>query len=720
MNLKYLLAAFVVFSSAFLLFQIQPMIAKIILPIHGGTASVWTTCMMFFQFVLLAGYGWAHCCETLLRRFRLRLHLVLLVAGILCSVLLLPEATRLTETPPTNFDGNMTVQILQTLFAYVGLPFFLLASTGPTIQSWIADNYSNDQTYRLYAYSNFGSILGLVSYPFVFERFFGVSNQIMLWATGYVIFAIAVTALVFVLKLPRGRPDSEIPPETESTKANWSFRSTASWIGLAAIASSVFLATTNYLCQEVASTPLLWVVPLSLYLLSFVICFDSPRWYVALPWSCLFAVTAIGSVLLVHLGSYAGFGLQTIIYSLACFSGCMICHGELALSRPDSKNLTRFYLAVSIGGALAGFLVSVVAPKFFNGFYEFQVSLLLVAVIAFSASIHKVFASSRSLSNRAFAGAVSIGLLLSILACFWSLQEELGIANQDNFLFRGRNEYGLTRVKQNDFAREFISGRTVHGTQLNAPEFQMAHSGYYQRGSGVQVAFEGMRAIKPNQKLKIAVLGLGAGAMATWFHENDDADFYEINPMVVDVANNYFSFLQKSKGKKQLIVGDGRIEMLRRSSDPDLGKYDLIFMDAFASDSIPIHLLTAEAIDIYLENLTKNGVVVFHITNHFIDLLPVLMGHVERKQMSFSYVVNRSGTNSSGTRWLILGRDESFFSTQIVSKSSTAVPDSELVNWTDDHASIVGQINWNANINWQAIKSATAISEKQNQPVETQ
>jgi hypothetical protein len=728
---KYFLAAFVVFSSAFLLFQIQPMIARVILPLHGGTASVWTTCMMFFQLVLLAGYAWAHYCQTVLRRFGLHLQLVLLMGGLVCSVLLLPGASRLIATPPSDLPGGMTVQILQTLSIYVGVPFFLLASTGPTIQSWIAANYSNEQTYRLYAYSNVGSILGLLTYPFVFERFFGVSQQLKIWAAGCIIFAIAITTLAFVLKLPfkslaeKTLDGSENGPGPELAKASLNLGSTFSWIGLAAIASTVFLATTNYLCQEVASTPLLWVVPLSLYLLSFVICFDSPRWYIPQLWSGLFAVSAIGSVLLVHLGSYAGFGLQTIIYSLACFSGCMICHGELARRRPDSSNLTWFYLAISVGGALAGIFVSIAAPHVFDGFYEFQISLLFVAAVAIPNIIRTLFNREQTLANRMIGGAVSIGLLLSILGSVWSLRAELGIANQANILFRGRNEYGLTQVKQNDCVREFISGRTVHGTQSSSPKFELSHSGYYQQGSGVQIAFEGMRCIDDDQKLNVAVLGLGAGAMATWFNENDKADFYEINPMVVDVANNYFSFLAKSKGKKQLVVGDGRIEMLRRNSNPNKDNYDLIFMDAFASDSIPVHLLTDEAIDIYLENLTNKGVVIFHITNHFVDLLPVLMGHVDRKQLNSCYIVNqtdsnsRSASNSSGTRWLILGRGDSFFSTEVVTKSSAPLPNQQVVHWTDDHASIVGQINWNANINWQAIKSATAASKDKNRPTES-
>jgi hypothetical protein len=712
MKPNYLLAACVVFLSAFLLFQIQPIIAKVILPLHGGTAAVWTTCMMFFQIVLLAGYAWAHYCQSVNGR---AVHLALLFGAVVCAFWLLPHTTQLIKHPQLSPNLGMNTEIVLTLAVYIGLPFFVLASTGPLVQSWLGNSVSKNKTYRLYAYSNAGSMLGLLTYPFVIERLCGVTQQIRLWTVGFALFSTGLTIIAIKSrrqKIERKFDHTEThlsatqpPGKAKSLVAKGIF-----WVILAMTSSMLLLSTTNYLCQEVTSSPLLWIVPLSLYLLSFIICFDSPRWYVPQVWTITFGAAAVSAIILIHLGSFAGLGLQVAGLSLVCFSGSMVCHGELAATKPNTERLTAFYLYVALGGALGGVFVSLAAPVLFVGFYEFQISLILTGGLSLLNVARHHFYSEQRIELRGLrlsTVAVIATLLLSLLSSFWSLSEEFKIWKSDGVIFYGRNEYGLTRVVVNANTRNFISGRTVHGTQLIDPDLELKRAGYYREGSGVEVAFEGMRAIDEEGELKIAVLGLGAGAMATWFNEGDEVDFYEINPMVVEVAKNYFSFLDKSPGKKEVFVGDGRIELQRRKRS-ESGKYDLIFMDAFASDSIPVHLLTEEAVGVYLENLNRKGVIVFHITNHFVDLRPIVLHHIDQQQLRYTYIQHQPASDSAKTEWIIVGREPSFFESDVVRPLTVELTGVRPIGWTDDFASVVSQLKWSASIDWEAVKSANS------------
>ncbi len=699
-----------IFVSAFLLFQIQPIVARFILPWFGGTAAVWTTCIMFFQTVLLLGYLYAH---WLRRTFKPAHAWTIHILILALSAMLISVAPADTYKPTGG--ESLTGGIVKVLTFSIGLPFFVLSSTGPLIQAWQSTTHQQQSPYRLYALSNLGSMLALLTYPFLVERIFPLADQAFIWTIGFLLFVI----LCFwsgwqTLKFENwsslnGLPESVSSGVTKSGPANAVF-----WTGLAMGASVMLLATTNLMCQEVASVPFLWILPLMLYLLSFIICFDRPAFYRRELFTPLLIIGTIISIGLVHLDVLAGFGLQIGGLAFVCFVASMTCHGELERLKPETKDLTSFYLWISVGGALGGVFVCIIAPHLFDGFYEFHVGLIIALLVALVAILRSNSSVLELGLKKLYGWTMAMGVFVAMGTVCCSLIYFLDPSYHEGLIFRDRNEYGLASVLDDGPYRKFINGRIDHGMQLNIPGREMERVGYYIQSSGVGVGIRSYREFH-SSPLNIGVVGLGAGAMATWLEPDDKMVFYEINPMVEEIARQHFKFLESSEAEINVVLGDGRIQLQNRLNQFGSAEFDLLIMDAFASDSIPVHLLTRECFDLYFKHLKRDGILIAHITNRFIDLRPVLMQHAKKYGIEPVLIDSQSDDGLVETRWVLLTQNQNVLNSEIVNRAKHEwPPDLIPMSWTDDFASLAALLNWSSGVDWEKIQSSRQKTKPEN------
>ena len=596
------LFAATVFLSAFLLFQIQPMVAKMILPWFGGSSSVWSTCMVFFQLELLLGYlyvHWLH--ETLAPRRQTLVHVVLLLLSLATLPVVADPSWKDTA------QANPTLNVLGVLATAVGLPYLLLSTTGPLMQAWYARAFTGVMPYRLYALSNLASMLALLSYPVLVEPFLEVQAQSWGWSAGYALFVVACGATAL-------RSWRMVSPEREATVSaaradipRPSWRECLLWIGLAMTASTLLLAMTRHLTQDVAPVPFLWVLPLALYLASFILCFDAPRYYVrplflaALP----FAFFGMDRIMDEGMDVMA----MIALISAALFVFCMVCHGELVRRKPHPRHLTLFYLMLSIGGALGGMFVGLFAPAVFTAYFELPVGLFLCALLVAVV----LWQELRWLWR----------ILLLLALCGYGVRlGQVSLEYVDGYRLVVRNFYSQLRISERQdgelgLKRNMVHGRINHGEQYLAAEHRRTPTTYYCHESGVGRAVLGL---PQERSLKLGVVGLGAGTLAAYGRKGDEVRIYEINEQVLELARNEFSYLSDSPARIVPVLGDGRL-MLER--EPDQG-FDLLAMDAFSGDSIPAHLLTLEAMQDYLRHLKPDGILAVHITNRYLDLQPVM------------------------------------------------------------------------------------------------
>ena len=688
--------ALTIFLSAFLLFQIQPIVARIILPRFGGTSAVWTTCMMYFQTLLLFGYVYAHIVRRVFTpRITWLIHIALLTAAAL--------ALRIEAIPdqPITDSTNLAWSILQVLTLTIGLPFLALSTTGPLVQAWHSTSHPNQQTYRLYALSNLGSMLALLSYPFIVERFFGLSVQQTSWSIAFLIFA-ALSAWSG-WQTVRYQEWSQLPESEENTKQNDSRGAKIfAWLALSGTASIVLLATTNLMCLEVASYPFLWILPLTLYLLTLIICFDRPRWYLRGPCLVLFLFSVAYAILLVHLGSRASLVVQVIGMSSVCFLGSMVCHGELQRLKPPTSYLTLFYLCIATGGALGGIFVGLIAPLIFDGYYEFHIGLMLVILVPMTIIFFELRDKNTGFTNSFWAGVAASMIAISLIAC--SLVYQLDRSFQPDLIFRERSDYGIVSVQEKDNFRRLINGQTLHGGQSLNESFEFTPNLYYVQGSGAAIAFEIFRNWQAennqqNRPLQIGVLGLGTGSLSAWGHANDRFCFYELDPLVTRIAKDYFTFVKEND--VQIINGDGRFEMEKELASHGPRNYDILFIDAFSSDSIPVHLLTTECLELYLKHLNPNGILVLHITNKFVDLRPVVHALAKNRGLEASLIDHEIPNSQSSTRWALLTHNQELSKSPVLRSARSEWPDNlPSIVWTDDFASMAPLVIWNGGSDW--------------------
>ncbi len=756
--------ALTIFIGAFLLFQIQPLIGKYILPWFGGGPGVWTTCLLFFQIVLLAGYTYAHLSTRWLKpRAQVILHFAL-VAVALALLPIVPAAPVRTDT-----GGNPVIQILTLLAVCIGLPYLVLSSTGPLLQQWFSRAHPGVSPYRLYALSNVGSLLALVSYPFYFETHFTRRTQATAWGWG--LGAYALCCAWCGLRTWRQMPGTDSPneqPKTVSDNPPTSPLTRILWLLLPACASSLLLATTNKMCQDVAVIPFLWVLPLALYLLSFIICFDSPRWYVRFPYALALIGALAGITWALFEGIDASAYTQISVYSLGLFVCCMVCHGELYRLRPDPRQLTEFYLMTSAGGAVGGLFVAVIAPLVFHDFYEMHWALLSCAALFLLVCLNdsrvqtapsgdSTFRLFRALGTahwtqwrllactlplmafgaldwfvvrsmpklKPFHGLVLDRWLVALkvilwglvifLAASWLIRKKfhqfrfwrlltclwltigvigLGVAlwsqsqsSANQRVYTSRNFYGVFNVfeEYKEDPREhnyrLQHGRITHGLQFVDPDLAAWPTTYYGESSGVGRA---MRAI-PSGNRRIGLVGLGTGTLAAYGRIGDYLRIYEINPEAKHLATAWFTFVSNCPARVEIAMGDARLSMEHEAPQ----SFDLLALDAFSGDAIPVHLLTKEAFDTYMRHLKPDGIVAVHISNHYLDLEPVVVNlarHFKLELASIDHDETEDEFWDYSSTWILLSRNKAILDSPAIAGSTNAVATNSIrvPLWTDD------------------------------------
>jgi hypothetical protein len=756
--------ALTIFAGAFLLFQVQPLIGKYILPWFGGSPGVWTTCMLFFQVLLLGGYAYAH---TISRRLQPRtqaiVHLTLLAAAL----------ATLPITPGDNWkahaSGDPTWHILALLMASLGLPYLVLAATGPLMQEWFRRLTPGASPYRLYALSNVGSLLALISYPFYFETQFTRQAQAQFWSWGLLFYALGCGVCAWrVWRQPpaeiqsKRMADADVPSPTPGRRALW--------LCLPACASILLLAVTNKMCQDVAVIPFLWVLPLGLYLVTFIISFDSPRWYSRFYYTMALAGAMVAISVALFQGADMPIVRQIVIYSATLFIGCMICHGELYHLKPHPRHLTSFYLMIAAGGAIGGLFVALVAPNVFSNFYEMHLSLgliallllvlcwngrsemgprrwqILFAILALAAVYgaekgsdvavqwvrnldairteprlnYETWRNVERFHAVLWIAPVMLGVAAIVLAwrrgqvLNWhrmtcgllsaglvTLVAALGLQVQrasQGAVVSARNFYGVLSVFEYEHdrpdARYYLlqHGRITHGLQFASPHRAREITSYFGSNSGIGLA---LRQFPRQQNQRIGLLGLGVGTVTAYGKPGDYIRIYEINPQVKQIAESPFTYLSRSDAQVDVVMGDGRLSM---ESEPPQN-FDILIMDAFSSDAVPVHLLTKEAFEIYQRHLKPDGAILVNISNRYLDLRPV----VENAARAFDFDVHTINSEDGGadeneeggwwlysSTWMILSRNEEFMNRGALRfAASPPIPyNPDIPLWTDDYTSM--------------------------------
>jgi hypothetical protein len=549
---------------------------------------------VFFQSVLLAGYAYADLTTRLGARRQALLHVALLVVSLACLPIIASSGWK------PHGEEEPISRILLLLVATIGLPYFLLSTTTPLLQSWYWRRFQSAVPYRLFALSNFASLLALLGFPVLFEPVFDLSQLGWGWSILFAAFALLCAGTAWLSM--NGFEPVEKDAASKALKGI-PVKDQLLWLALSAMGSVMLLAVTNHVTQNVSSVPFLWVLPLALYLITFILVFDHPRWY--LRTALLVALVALLPAMAYYIPSL-DLRVAAPLYMVGMFVACMVCHGELARLKPDPAHLTRFYLMMSLGGALGAVLVAVIAPLVLRGYFELGIALVLLSALL-------------ALRVRGVAkwGALTLlgGTIVLVVRGAHDYTNGIRVMERDF--------YGVVRTADHYSPvpyRSMYHGAIMHGGQLLGEPFRNTPADYFSPESGYGRVFTSLREMQPKQPLNVGVIGLGAGVIAAWMKPGDTLTFYEISPRVVDIARREFTFLADTPAKTQLVMGDGRLSLER---EPPRG-YDVLGIDAFSGDSIPMHLVTREAMALYVKHIKPDGVIVFQATNRYIDLLPVV------------------------------------------------------------------------------------------------
>jgi len=750
--------ALTIFTSAFLLFQIQPMISKAILPWFGGTPAVWTTCLLFFQSLLFAGYAYAHISNTrLTRRGQVLFHIALIVAAI-AFLRALPGADQ-----QPNGETDPTRAILVLLAITIGLPYFVLSATGPLLQAWFAESFPGRSPYRLYALSNIGSLLALISFPFLFEAMFDLPRQGSLWSAGFIVYGF----LCFLIALRLWRTSAE-RPETPSPARNGEISEAqppssteapspspkplhyALWLLLPAFASATLMATTNHVSTDVAVVPLLWIVPLTLYLLTFIIAFDRPRWYrptiIAFVTLVAIYVTALSNktgVGLAHLydsgitgptirsivdlaniptkddkgeliGPKVNLSFMTAIVAnyLAMFGICFLCHGELARLKPATRHLTAYYLMMSAGGALGGLAVSVVAPHVFNTVFEWKIAIFAAAIGSIALILYAVVGRALPSEEQPI-GPMPVmpwvALIVLLIPTAFALLDLVEYLNksQKNVVFQHRNFFGTLTIRQQDAENPkatsllLLNGTTIHGSQFTDPERRTQPTSYYSTQSGVGRVLDFFHHNRPPGGVRIGDVGLGAGTLAAYAFKGDFMTFYEINPAVIDMTTSgeWFTYVKDCLARGahcDIKLGDARLTLEKEARAPSLPRYHALVLDAFSGDAVPTHLLTIEAYKSYLPRLATeavdgaDGALIVHTSNRYLDLTRVVRAAADQLGLRCLEIHSPKVPEQliNGADWMILTRNEQLIAELEQYENKSSETRKPPVLWTDARSSL--------------------------------
>jgi SAM-dependent methyltransferase len=727
-----------VFTSAFLLFLVQPMFGKMVLPLLGGSPAVWNTCMLFFQAALLGGYLYAHLSsERLGVRGQAALHLALLLAAALALPIGVAGAAPEGGRAPIPW-------LLLLMTTTVGLPFFVLSGTGPMLQRWFAasGHPGAANPYWLYAGSNLGSMLGLLGYPFLLEPRLRLAEQSGVWTLGYALLALLVAgcaAAVWRAQAPPARPAADDPTAADalphsrtpalahSAVGGWQ---RAVWVMLAFVPSSLLLGVTSYISTDLSAMALLWVVPLALYLLSFTLVF-APRQVIPHRWMVAVQPSILTLTAILLLFRYVSEPMLFIpLHLLGLFVTAMVCHGELARRRPAVRHLTEFYLWISVGGVLGGIFNVLVAPVVFPRVWEYPLVLALAclarpwpeekrpvgwhagtALAAFVFAGVLIAAVQPDAEQMSVVGIVVIGLVINLVAVVLQrapLYLALCIGGMllvriwtsvqdDGTLLAARSFFGSYRVYEigvRDRYHVLTHGSTLHGAQSLDPARRRDPITYYLRHGPVGRIFNGTPIVTGTRR--IAIVGLGTGTTAAYAAEGEEWTYYEIDPGIEKIARNpaYFTYLADARAPIRVVLGDARLS-LARETEP---RYHLLWLDAFSSDAIPTHLLTREALDVYLRRLAPGGVIVFHLSNRYYDLEPVVGALVKERGLAArvgSGPDRRSGRYEQYATFLVAARTEADLG--VLARDPRWKPPATRADvrpWTDDYSSLLSVFNW--------------------------
>ncbi|HEY2498769.1 MAG TPA: fused MFS/spermidine synthase [Candidatus Angelobacter sp.] len=688
MRPRAFLYAAAIFLSSSLLFLVEPMAGKRLLPLLGGSASVWITCLVFFQTVLLAGYLCAHGIATRLSpRMQAWIYGFLLIASLVQVARSLHPDLRSSTAHPIS-------SVLWLLTMLIGLPFLVMSATNPLLQAWYARGpaQSGDPVnapappYRLFALSNFGSLLALIAYPTLIEPHSSLHAQTMAWSSAYLAFVVVCGAISLgarkfsareplVVATPVSMEISNLPPTPNERTL---------WLLMAACGALLLSAVTNHLSQNIAAIPLLWIIPLTIYLLTFVIAFNGGKLYFR--WAVVRLLpVALGSVGYFIADADADLPIKISIplFCVTLFIACLFCHGELYRRRPSPRYATQYYLFIAAGGALGSMFVGVLAPVIFRGSYELAWGLVYTAALA-AGLLWK-----EHIGFRLFWPAATVALLVVVALQVRSYSEDA--------IVQVRSFYGTLRVTEENsdeagMFRTLIHGNIQHGTQYFASEeFRTDPTTYYTHNSGIGLALD---LCCKGKTRRVGAVGLGAGTLAAYGKPGDVFRFYEIDSHVEIIAKNVFSYLRESKARIEIAHGDARLSM--EAEPPE--RYDVIAVDAFSGDAIPVHLITSEAIQLYLRHLQPGGIIAFHISNLYLDLAPVVKQQADNAGLK---AVNIStpddpDTGAFAAQWVLVTSNEKFLSLPEITKASQEIavhPNLRL--WTDDYSSLLPILNFN-------------------------
>jgi len=653
-----------IFGGAFLIFLVQPMVAKRILPWFGGGPGVWTLCLMFYQSTLFLGYAYAH---ALVRFARPTGQLVIHGIVLLVSFTLLPVLPGEAWKPGSEADPS--IAILSLLLANVALPFLALAATGPLLQAWFARRYPGRSPYGLYAVSNIGSLAALLAFPSLVEPFLPLEATGTYWSTGFLVAGAVILVCGSLALRPQQAVPGEILSEELDPDGSVDGQRFALWLLLPACAVVLLMAVTNKLCLDVASLPFLWVLPLGVYLVSFILCFGSERFY---PRSFCVGAAAAGLALQYGVGMFLpssqtgaplfnSLPFQIFLFAFILFSLCMLMHGELYRLRPSPSRLTLFYLAVSGGGAVGGLFVGLVAPRVFDGYFELPIGLALAGILMLwvlgrdQESWLHVGGPRWRFSAAAIAAVALIGYVT-----VQTFQVSPGLLHQE------RSFFGVLRVNESApgdpkaMRRSLVHGTTLHGTQFLSDELRKRPTSYFGLATGIGVALMQRPA---GRSLNVGIVGLGVGTLAAYGRKSDRFRFYEIDPSVIEIASDggYFTFISDSMATVEIVQGDARLSLQQELEETGGNAFDVLIVDAFSSDAIPVHLMTRESFDLYFKHLKPGGILAVHVSNRYFDLRPIVYRIGIDMNVDITTLSNApAGLRvASPAKWIFLSRNES-------------------------------------------------------------
>lgn len=670
-----------VLLSAFLMFLIQPMIAKMILPNFGGSAFVWGTCIFFFQTALLLGYGYAYLLSQLIQqRIQVYLHLILLGLSLcFMPITIMQHELFLRVYPP--------LQVFLTLGMSVMLPVTLISATNPLLQYWYSSLKYTEFPHKYYSISNIGALLGLVVYPFLFEPFSPTSWQVKTYSIlyGAYLVSISVTALYFY--------QAERLVQYDKKSDYHVYYHPIKWVLLTCLSSALLISITQFLTENVLNLPLLWVVPLALFLISYVITFSSSRDYQATFWVPACIIFVLLAFMPFELKIKDGIDM-VIVHLAVLFSACMVCHGELIKLKPSNSKLTVFYLYIALGGVLGGIFVNFIAPYIFNRREDFYILILIAFCLSLTFQFKFYYKAKKGWDL--FLGLCGLFSIAYIGYVFFVYDAPYVYKTSQYY----RSPYGVLKVEKLQFNNEakekvkaLFHGIIVHGVQFEAPQKQGIATTYYSKASGLYEGISFVRQYHP--LLHVGAIGLGIGTLAAYGLPGDQFRFYEINHQVIDIARNQFNFISQSKAMTTTVLGDARIS-LSAELNYKKNNFNLIVVDAFNGDAIPYHLLTREALALYQGHLTKDGMIAFHITNTYVDLIPIIKGLANSIQCPVHFLYNEGNEDLMQLRsmWALLSCHPAFDAwIQKYASNEFSTSDRSIL-WTDDQNSIIPILNY--------------------------